>query len=112
MDVAIKMLIVLVIILGAMFVVEQIHTKENVNFAEQVAKEAIMLAEKERYVSPQVKAKIMEMLDDKFSEIQIDGTAQPVELGEKVYLILTVEKRNLYGGSILKKRFVEEGVAK
>lgn len=73
--------------------------------------ELITLVEEDGYISPRVKSTIIEKLGDNFHEIEIDGTLEPVRIGETVYLILSVAKRNVNGGYFFKKRFVLKGIA-
>lgn len=83
------------IIYGIVMLIYNYHMSQEEKFVEEILKEAITLAEEEGYISTKVKAEIMKKLGNKFPHVEIDGTLQPVEQGEKVYLMLTIRDRKM-----------------
>lgn len=103
---------VIVIFLVAYAFKTNIDIRSNINTAKILAQNYIDLVEEEGYITPAIKAKTAKDLGDLFSEIEIDGTLEPVKKGEEVHLILTVANKNLRGGYIAKETIVVSGVAK
>lgn len=90
------------------------HIKEDsIQLAKSVSEEFIPIVEEEKYVSPKIKATIIQLLEDEFDEVKIDGTLKPVEKGKEVSLVLTVAKKNIMGfGYLLRETVIQKGIAK
>lgn len=103
-----------VIMLGFYFFLlwqEESRIRKTIKSVDALSQKFITLVEQEKYISPKVKSEIMKEFGDNFYEVEIDGTLEPVEKGERVYLILSVARRSTNGGYSFKKRFVLEGTA-
>lgn len=102
--------IFLIIVIYLMFLVSSwtnnnYITNKELNFAKKVVQNYITTVEKERYISSKTKSSMINILNSKFDKVEIDGTLEPVNEGENVYIILTVSKK------IDNKTLVVQGVA-